>query len=72
MVVEEAGELSAQHACMILCLPAMSQEHILLAQPTGGQLHPAATIPTLRDRAYIVPVTEAPWLPAPWRQRQSV
>lgn len=35
MVLQEAEQLSAQHACMILCLPAIGQEHVLLAQPTG-------------------------------------
>lgn len=34
-VVLAAEQLSAQHACMILCLPVICQEHVLLAQPGG-------------------------------------
>lgn len=33
--VSAAEQLSAQHACMILCLPVICQEHVLLAQPAG-------------------------------------
>lgn len=36
LVMEEARHLSPQHACMILSLPAMGQDHVLLTHPPGA------------------------------------
>lgn len=33
--MSEALHLSPQHACMILSLPAMGQDHVLLVHPPG-------------------------------------
>lgn len=41
VVLQEAEQLSPQHTCMIFCLPAIDQEHVLLAQPTDEGLQPA-------------------------------
>ena len=35
LVLREAEQLQPQHACMILCLPAIGQEHVLSTLPTG-------------------------------------
>ncbi len=36
LVLDEAQSLSPHHACMVLCLPAMGQEHVLLVHPPGA------------------------------------